>query len=136
MAGDLPQPVFENPAEERTESGYLKLSWEWPGEAGSAEFELQQSAGIDFSEPVILYRGPDYATFLSGLRNGTYYYRLRAHSKAEDGQVSEWTEPMKVEVKHHSLQLAFTLFGVGAVVFLLTVGIVVRGARMASAQNH
>ena len=50
MAGDLPQPVFENPAEERTESGYLKLSWEWPGEAGSAEFELQQSAGIDFSE--------------------------------------------------------------------------------------
>jgi hypothetical protein len=67
-----------------------------------------------------MYHGPDRASFISGLNNGTYYYRV----KSED---SDWSKTLVVEVKHHSLRLAMILFAVGGVVFLLTVAVVVEG---------
>lgn len=122
-------PQFENPLENFTESGYVKLSWEWPSghEDGSKhEFELQQAQDDQFSTFKTIYQGQDFATFLSGLRNGNYYYRVRVK---EGSDMSDWSKPILVEVKHHSLSLAFALFGLGALVFLLTVGIIVQGNR-------
>ena len=129
-AQGLPVPVFENAPEEKTQSGYIKLSWQWEPEEGSRDpytFELQQSMDEGFEAPQTIYKGPDYATFLSGLKDGKYYYRIRVQGKSGSG----WSEPVKLEVKHHSLQLAFSLFGLGALVFLITVGIVVQGNRSA-----
>jgi hypothetical protein len=128
-AYDPEPPQFENSPENLTESGYIKLSWEWmpgDGNSNSYEFELQQALDAQFLTSKPIYQGQDFASFLSGLKNGDYYYRVRVK---EDGPWSEWSDPVMVEVKHHSLSLAFTLFGLGALVFLLTVGIVVQGNR-------
>jgi hypothetical protein len=39
---------------------------------------------------------------------------------------------VKVIVEHHSLHLAFTLFGIGGLVFVLTLLVVLRGAARTS----
>lgn len=137
LPAQLPVPLFDNRTTEQTESGYLKLSWK-PG-ASSADrtpylFELQQAIRHDFTQTDLIYKGKDYATFLSGLPDGQFYYRVRAVSP-DGAQYSDWSAPVLVQVAHHSLRLAFLLFGIGAVVFLITVGIVVQGVR-SSAQNH
>ena len=137
--GQSPPPVFENSAEELTESGYVKLSWRWgppQSEPGQFEFELQRSQDSQFETATTLYRGPDFATFLSGLENGNYYFRVRgitANLAKGEGK-SEWSAPVLIRVNHHSLSLALILFGIGAVLFLLTVAIVIHGTRK-SAQN-
>lgn len=127
-------PAFENPGEEFTESGYVKLSWIWNAElraGGDYRFELEQDTEGSFPSPRQIYQGQDFATFLSGLKNGQYYYRIRV---VAGSNISSWSAPIRVQVQHHSLSLAFALFGLGALVFLLTVAIVVQGNRKA-AQN-
>lgn len=131
VAAQLPAPVFENKPTELSESGYIKLSWNLNGAkapANNFNFELQRSVHQDFEQPISIYRGPDYATFISGLPDGNYYYRVRAIVK-DDTQTSDWSAPVLVQVKHHSLALALLLCGIGAAVFLITVGIVVQGIR-------
>ena len=128
-ASNLPIPIFTNNPIEQTESGHVKLSWKVPNSSSSAApwvFELQKSNDPNFSSAVQLYRGPDLATFLSGLPNGNYFYRVRTSIRGEAH--SDWSPTILVKVKHHSLSLALWLFGIGATVFLLTVGIVVQGA--------
>lgn len=108
----------------KLEEGHIRL--EWAAERDTI-FELQQSRTADFADPLTIYRGPDLASFISGLKNGTYYYRVRVPDDS-------WSDTMTIEVQHQSLQLALTLFGVGCVVFLLTVFVVVNGARQANKQ--
>jgi hypothetical protein len=38
-----------------------------------------------------------------------------------------WSDTLKVEVQHHSLARAFTLFAVGLAVFIATVALIVTG---------
>lgn len=129
-ASNLPIPLFTNNPIEQTESGHVKLSWKVPTFSSSAThpwvFELQKSNDPNFSTSVQLYQGPDLATFLSGLPNGNYYYRVR--TSITGVAHSDWSSTILVKVEHHSLSLALWLFGIGATVFLLTVGIVVQGA--------
>ena len=89
-------------------------------------FELQRTEHDDFSDAKKYYRGPDRATYISGLSDGNYYFRLREVNEAR--AVSGWSAPVTVVVEHHSLTLAFTLFGIGGFVFALTVLVVLRGA--------
>lgn len=123
------QPVFDMPLENTVDAGYLKLSWE-PGAAArdghALHFELQRSSSRDFASVKNIYRGPDRATFISGLRNGNYYYRVRS-LHPESGEFSEWSELLAVKVEHHSLPFALWLFAIGALVFLLTVAVIVHG---------
>ncbi|TNE52642.1 MAG: fibronectin type III domain-containing protein [Bacteroidetes bacterium] len=131
LAAALPAPVFDQAAEVQSKSGYIKLSWQWdaPGDsAGSTVFELQQADNPAFDRVATIYRGPDLASFLSGLRNGVYYYRVRALA-ASGALPGEWSAPVQLQVEHHPLSLAISLFVIGAIVFSLTVVIVVRGAR-------
>lgn len=131
LFAQLPGPVFDNNRKEVTKSGYIKLRWRWPEgpkEQENYQFELQQSDTTTFDDPKIIYKGPDYATFLSGMRNGDYYHRIRAIAR-NGTDTSKWSDPVLVQVRHHSLALAFSLFGIGALVFLITVGIVIKGVR-------
>ena len=89
---------------------------------------MQTSGDSTFAKYETLYQGPDFATFLSGLPNGHYYYRVR--TIAEDTQTpGAWSATVTATVKHHSLAFALSLFGIGAIVFALTVGIVKQGNR-------
>jgi hypothetical protein len=120
-----PAPVLKLGSGSLSEDGHVKIVWEMSRAAVEVEVEVQQSKNENFEAAKTVYRGLDKATFVSGLENGTYHYRIRHVDGA-------WSDPVMLTVRHHSLRLAFILFSLGAVVFAFTVFIVVRGARQAS----
>ena len=86
-------------------------------------FQVQMADFPDFRESKPVYIGSDTQTFLSGLHDSTHYFRVRARDAQH--QWGPWSVPLGVDVRHHSLALSLTLFGLGAVVFGLTVGFLV-----------
>jgi len=131
----VPAPQFEGSFPSQVDAGHIQLVWDFPVDSVSLDrvsFELQRDTNPDFTSARTIYSGQDLASFLSGLPNGAFYFRVRAHF--EDGaRISDWSQPVLVRVQHHSLQLAFTLFGLGAVVFISTVLLVLTGSQKSKA---
>ena len=65
----------------------------------------------------------DSATVISGRSNGVWHYRVRALSK---GQVTPWSEAVRVEVTHHSLNRAGLFLLTGAIVFFALAWVIIR----------
>lgn len=107
-------------------AGYYRLSWTPPDAAAPLAFELQESSAPDFTGAVIAYRGPDRATTHSGRADGDYHFRVRALAGDVAGA---WSTPVIVQVRHHSLLRAGLFFALGALVFVATLGLILRGAR-------
>lgn len=103
-------------------AGFFRLHWETQAE----HVELQVATNPQFEAPTTAYIGPDRATVISGKSDGTLYYRVRA---LDNLQPSPWSEPVAVEVKHHNLPRALMFLSLGILVFLITVTMVIRGAR-------
>ncbi len=125
----FPPPQFDNPTSNQTQSGQIKLEWNLSGEIqneDSLQFELQEAQSKEFANPKTLYTGPNYASYLSGLPNGIYYYRVRIVNDAGNA-ASPWSEVVSATVEHYSKGLTYSLLSVGGVVFLLTIGVVVHG---------
>ncbi|MBD3617962.1 MAG: fibronectin type III domain-containing protein [Chromatiales bacterium] len=101
-------------------AGYYRLSWQ--GEAG--RFLLEEATRADFADARVLYQGADLATLRSGQPDGDYYYRIRALHEAGP---SPWSEAVHVEVRHHPLSRALTFLLLGAIVFLATLVLILRG---------
>jgi hypothetical protein len=123
-------PQFQEPLEIENNAGQIKLIWKIADSLLAAQthsFELQQSHDSSFAKKRTLYKGSDLASFISGLKNGDYYFRVRAAN--EDMPEGQWSETLHLKVKHQSLGLAFTLFGLGAFVFISTVILIIRGNR-------
>lgn len=118
---------FIGDKQQSTTTGYSLLKWEFPAshEQIKVSFILQQSLDPSFTQVKTLYEGPDYASFVSGLSNGEYYYRVGTKSK--NSPVPQWSEPLSLEVAHHSKQLAMSLFVIGIIIFLSTAGVIVVG---------
>ncbi len=95
-------------------AGYVTLAW--PDVSGKS-FVLEEKKGQVWQE---VYEGPDRATTLSGLPNGTYGFRLTA---------DQGTHAIEVSIQHHSLARAWLFFAVGAGMFLLLVGMLLVGTR-------
>lgn len=114
------QPILSLENGSNPEQGIIKLHWGYP-ESDSQEFELQQAISTDFKTFSSVYHGSDRATFISGLADGNYHYRVY-HPATET-----YSEVLSVEVKHHPLSLAFTMLGLGAVVFIFTVVYLIKG---------
>ena len=123
---ELPVPKFEMDQQNITHSGHVKIVWKWMHDQ-EVSFILQQADTANFSNAEIIYKGPDRASFVSGLPNGNYYFRLRAINSADE-MASSWSKPVVVKVRHHSLFLALTLAGVGAFVFVITTAVVIKGS--------
>lgn len=119
----LEAPVLDSDSEVAT-AGYYQLSWH--SDTTLPEYELQESAKADFSSPVVLYRGPDTATVITGRADGDYHYRLRARTEAA---TSPWSATVEVSVRHHSLGRALLFFSIGALVFVTTVFTILIGNR-------
>ena len=109
----------------------MTLQWQAHEEGSAAEFMLQESAMADFSQARTRYQGPHHSSVLSGLPNGSYYFRVRAR-QGEGHPWGTWSAPEVFTVKHHPLSLAFILFGLGAAVFGLTLTFLVAAARKES----
>ncbi len=110
-------------------AGYYRLSWQSDTEETQmkGDYILEQATDREFELATTLYRGPDTATLISGRPNGTYYYRIRNIENADSPM--QWSNVVTVEVAHHSLSRAFMFFILGAVVFVATLVIVVRGSQ-------
>ena len=117
-------PAGAEPVELRSDSrvataGFFQLTWQAEGEV-----VVQEATTAEFLSPRVVYRGSDSARVMSGKPDGDWYYRARTAGSASDyGQV------LKVTVQHHSVARAFGFFALGAVVFLVTLGVIINGAR-------
>ncbi len=99
-------------------TGHFQLSWQYDGVGD--QFELQESIHKDFRRLRTIYEGPDNARAMSGLPDGSYYYRVRVNA-------GDWSDFVTVTVEHYPLSTAFTFLGLGAIVFLATAVLIIRG---------
>ncbi|MCA9469679.1 MAG: fibronectin type III domain-containing protein [Nitrospira sp.] len=125
-----PVPRFTVTTTPNNRSGSVSLQWTFPNVAPSRRyrFEVQQSFQKDFSSPQSIYSGPDRGTYLSGLPNGDYFFRVRLLPLDGTG-VGQWSPVVHRSVQHPSLRFSSMMLGVGATVFLCTTGIIIHGAR-------
>jgi hypothetical protein len=111
-----------------TREGHATLSWTVADrEDKDWRFEIQQSFVEGFDNAEIRNPGGDRSMFVSGLPDGTNYFRIRA--VAAGGATGDWSEPLLVVVDYHGRGLVLTLFGVGCLVFVATVVTVLAGHR-------
>ncbi|QKT03766.1 fibronectin type III domain-containing protein [Ectothiorhodospiraceae bacterium 2226] len=116
-------------SEDVARAGYYRLDWSGAVAGAGARFVLQRAADATFAEAQTVYRGLDSARVQSGVPDGTYYYRVRVEGPEGAGP---WSAPRRVEVAHHPLPRALGFLGVGLLVFLMTLGLIVSGARAAA----
>lgn len=110
-------------------AGYLRLEWRWEGEGEGVQpvYDIEMARRESFGNPRRVYRGPDEATFLSGLADGTYYFRGRVWLRGEP--VTAWSGPVRAEIEHHPVGRALGLFALGGGVFAATVALILFGRR-------
>jgi hypothetical protein len=95
----------------------------WDGTDGP--YHLQESSTTDFSTYRTLYQGDDLATVISGKPDGVYYYRI---SLSNEQQIAD-SNVVKVTVAHHPLKTALLFFLAGAIVFVATFIMIIKGNR-------
>jgi len=100
-------------------AGFFQLKWEVDGPV-----RLVESETADFLGARTIYLGADAARVISGKPDGEWYYRLE---KPQTGE--RLSDPVLVQVRHHSLRRALSFFGLGALVFVATLGLIVFGSR-------
>jgi len=110
-----------------TKDGYFTLKWDFE-KSKNLEYTLEVASDEDFNSSKVIYKGPDHASFRSGLKNGTYYFRIKSTNKESENS-SRWSETHTAIVEHHPLSLAYGLLSIGSIVFLSTVALIVIGVR-------
>ena len=98
-------------------AGYFQLRW-----SAEAPVDLQESASPQFESPRSVYSGSDAARVISGKPDGDWYYRVVEAN-------GNFSDTIKVAVRHHPIERAIGFFTVGAVVFMATLLLIVSGAR-------
>jgi hypothetical protein len=111
------EPLLYSDASLSTE-GYFVINWEGFADTGHV---LQQSRTTDFREPVSYDINAAGSMTLSGYKDGIYLFRA--------GESGNWSDTLRVEVKHHSLAKALGFFALGLLLFIILCAVVIRGAR-------
>lgn len=99
-----------------SDNGTVTLSWEKPE---ALEIELQQSASPDFTEATTRYNGTDPASVITGLPEGTHYFRIA------DVSTSEWSAPLAMKVEFFPRWKLWLILSIGAAVVIATIGTIV-----------
>jgi hypothetical protein len=98
-------------------AGNFQLRW-----TADSAVRLEEATAPDFRTARAIYSGRDKARVMSGKADGDWYYRARP---ADSG--GNWSNTVKVTVRHHPLGRAIGFFAVGAVVFSATLLLIVCG---------
>ncbi len=101
-----------------SDNGAVTLGWE---KAEAVEVELQQADTADFARALTCYTGPDAGSVVTGLPEGSHYFRLRETGTAE------WSPPLEVTVAFFPRPRLFVLLGLGGIVVAATIGTVIAG---------
>lgn len=121
-----PEPAGGPQAPVETDQGYVTVSWQLDGAEDAAdgrpEFVLEQSRRANFRASVVRYRGVDTASFLSGLDEGSHFFRVRMAATP-----GGWSEPLHVVVNYPPLSRVWLLMGVGAVCLAALVATILGG---------
>lgn len=134
-SGPALRPTLEIAEGEKPKEGSLKLEWSVEDEEG-LEYELVRAGTPEFADPLVLYTGPDEASFRSGLPEGVHHFRVRA--RRADGPWGPWSKSVTFEVTPYSLGVAVLMFCVGASLVAAIVGFLVvadRRVRVEEAKN-
>jgi len=125
---DYPETVRE------ADEGWLSLDWAVADETlpAEAEFVVEQASTASFSDPREKYRGRDGATFISGLPEGAYFYRVRIET---DERAGPWSEVLEVDVDYGNRTQVWVLMGAGTVAFLATVGTLIANHQRTSGER-
>ena len=124
----VPAVTLEQESPVLAKEGHLRLSWQLKeGEevASALTFQLERSVQADFRSAVRLETGPDRASYLSGLRQGENYFRVRAVNA--EGEAGPWSAALMVRVEYPSPGRVFPLMAVGAVLLVATVALILTG---------
>lgn len=126
VADDANTPVsleFETSAFDGVHEGYVTLVWNKSPDA--AAYRVTDTDGDT------VYQGEFNQAFVSGLPNGTHKFSLVALN--DRGQLLDIGVPIAtVNVSHWPMWQAMTSLGIGAVVFVLLIGVIVHGTVAAS----
>jgi hypothetical protein len=106
-------------------AGFYQLNWS--GVPPGGHVELVEANDPTFARYRVLYRGADTAKVVTGRSDGTYFYRIRLIGDSQ--RADQWSSSVKVAVKHHPLSRAIAFFIIGALVFVLTLAVIVHGNR-------
>lgn len=101
-------------------NGVVALEWITESAEGTI-FEIEQSTEKDHSDAMVIYRGTDKSTYLTGFREGEYIFRVR------EAEAGEWSKPLVVSVRFIDRTKLYLLLGVGFVVCVLTGGTILAG---------
>ncbi|MCA9647376.1 MAG: hypothetical protein H6718_27100 [Polyangiaceae bacterium] len=126
------QPKLLGDPRIESQAGSTTLTWGAEHQGGpEPTYQLQRSVDPAFSDPKTLYTGPDQGRYVSGLLDGSYYFRVRA--RQGDAAWSAWSKPQELVITHWPKTRALSLMGVGALVFLATAFVVLRGTARSEA---
>lgn len=101
-----------------SDNGTITLAWEKPD---TLKIELQHSATEDFSEATTRYLGTDPASVITGLPEGTHYFRIA------DASTSAWSPPLAMKVEFFPRWKLWLILSIGAGVVLATIGTIIAG---------
>lgn len=105
--------------------GVVDLKWHTDG-AEAYELTQQSSAQrIKYGLSEVRYHGPDASSVRTGLNEGWHLFKVRAI--AEDGSISEWSEPLELKVTYMNAGRLRVLLILGGIVVLSTAGAIVHG---------
>lgn len=129
--------VFTQPEEPVVLSteGHMSLRWQVEADETDApvRFQLEHARSADFGDGRLVYEGRDRGTFVSGLRSGDNFYRLRA--AVGEGAFGDWSETITIEVAYPSHGRVTLFIGIGISMLVILLISVVRGARSTTATS-
>lgn len=143
-AGPPPAPRLTTPPAggvSEAPEGHLVVTWDPTPEAATGDaaasldgeeppgdliYELQTARDPGFEPAKIHPVGAAAASFLSGLRAGDVYVRVRARRQG-GGTPGAWSETGIIRVSYPKMRLVTILLILGGVTFLAVVGLILRG---------
>ena len=152
---NVPVARFKSELKHHVDAGHLSLAWQIANprkpqrpvvyqlegtrsdlKLGTASESLYDAMPDDARvRTKVYYEGPDHATFVSGLLDGDFAFRVRARVgtiedlKDATADWGPWSSTHAVEVRHHSLRSAGLFFVSGAFLFAALVVALLLGHR-------
>ena len=109
--------------------GTVALEWEaLSPEQPGLEFEVRRWEADTGDSGVLVYRGPDEGTFVSGLPEGEFVFKVRARPSTEE-HFAWGDEALRLEVLYPNRVLVAILMIAGGITLFLTAGAIVAGYR-------
>ena len=102
-----------------------KVSLQWAPPAAESQVELQQAPSSSFTEPVTRHTGSEEGSVLTGLAEGSHFFRLRTLDPT--GRPGPWSEALEVRVVFMNRGQLSLLLVLGGVVVVMTIGAILSG---------